>query len=292
MANSGGINGEVTPFYDKATGTVTYVVADPSSKCCAVIDPVLDYDAKSGRTSTEGVERVGDFIRQQGLAVALILETHVHADHMTGARHVQAQFGGKRGIGSEIVAVQQTFAAVFNLSAAITTDGSEFDYLFMDEARVPLGELELEVLHTPGHTPACVCYRIGDAVFTGDTVFMPDFGTARCDFPGGDARTLYASIRRILSLPGDTRVFVGHDYGRENRAPAWETTIAAERAANIHVGDAVTEDDFVQMREKRDAELAYPNLILPSIQVNIRGGAFPEPESNGISYLKIPLNAV
>lgn len=292
MADGSGETGVVTPFYDKATGTITYVVADPPTKRCAVIDPVLDYDAKSGRTSTAGLEIVADFIGQQGLSVDWILETHVHADHITGARELQAQFGGKRGIGSAIAAVQQTFAPVFNLGPDFATDGSQFDQLFDDGARVPLGELELEVFHTPGHTPACVCYRLGDAIFTGDTVFMPDFGTARCDFPGGDARTIYASIRRILSLPGESRVFVGHDYGTKNRSPAWETTVAEQRAKNIHVGDAVSEDDFVQMREKRDSELDFPNLILPAIQLNIRGGGLPEPEQNGVSYLKIPINVV
>lgn len=284
------MNPEVTPFYDDATGTITYVVVDPATKCCAVIDPVLDYDASSGRTATTGVDRVTDFVKDKGFSVEWILETHVHADHMTSACHVQEQLGGKRGIGKEIVVVQRTFGEIFNLGTAFPTDGSQFDRLFEDGAQVPLGDMTLEILHSPGHTPACICYRVGDSMFTGDTIFMPDFGTARCDFPGGDARTLFASIRRLLALPEATRVFVGHDYGTEERSPAWETTVAEQRANNIHVCDAISEDEFVAMRETRDAELSYPKLILPSIQVNIRGGGFPEPEDNGVAYLKTPLN--
>jgi len=283
---------DVTPFYDDATGTITYVVADPSTRHCAIIDPVLDYDASSGRTAARGADTVAQFVGKQDYTVDWILETHVHADHMTGACHLQAELGGQRGIGAEIVAVQRTFAEVFNLGPDFPTDGSQFDRLFEDGAKLPLGDLTVKVLHSPGHTPACVCYQIGDAVFTGDTVFMPDFGTARCDFPGGDARTLFHSIRRILALPPETRVFVGHDYGTKDRSPAWETTIAAERDSSVHMRDTVTEEDFVTMREARDAELDFPKLILPSIQVNLRGGKFPDPESNGVSYLKIPLNAL
>lgn len=283
---------DVTPFYDEATGTVTYVVADPSTRHCAVVDPVLDYDASSGRTATAGADTVARFVGEQGYTVDWILETHVHADHMTGACHLQEKLGGQRGIGAEIVAVQRTFAEIFNLGGDFPADGSQFDRLFEDGAELPLGDLTITVLHSPGHTPACVCYRVGDAVFTGDTVFMPDFGTARCDFPGGDARTLFRSIQRILALPPETRVFVGHDYGTKKRTPAWETTIAAERDSSVHVRDGVSEDDFVAMRETRDAELDFPKLILPSIQVNLRGGKFPDPEPNGVSYLKIPLNAL
>ena len=283
---------EVTPFHDNATGTVTYVVADPTTKNCAIIDPVLDYDPSAGRTATAGADKVADFIGQQGLAVEWILETHIHADHMTAARYLQDKLGGKRGIGGEIVGVQRTFAEIFNLGDAFTADGSQFDALFADGAQIPLGNLLLEAMHTPGHTPACLCYRTEAAVFTGDTVFMPDFGTARCDFPGGDARTLYASIKRVLALPPETRVFVGHDYGTEERSPAWESTVGIERESNLHVRDGISEDAFVEMREARDATLGYPALILPSIQVNIRGGDFPEPESNGVAYLKIPLNAL
>jgi glyoxylase-like metal-dependent hydrolase (beta-lactamase superfamily II) len=283
---------DVSPFYDEATGTITYVVAEPLSRHCAVIDPVLDYDASSGRTATTGAGTVAQFIMEQGYTVDWILETHVHADHMTGACHLQGKLGGQRGIGAEIVAVQRTFAEIFNLDAGFSANGSQFDRLFEDDAELSMGELTLKVIHSPGHTPACVCYQVGDAVFTGDTVFMPDFGTARCDFPGGDARTLFHSIRRILALPPETRVFVGHDYGTKERSPAWETTIAAERASSIHVRDDVSEEAFVAMREARDVELGYPKLILPSIQVNIRGGKFPDPDSNGVSYLKIPLNAL
>lgn len=283
---------DVTPFYDEATGTITYVVADPSTRHCAIVDPVLDYDASSGRTATGGADAVAQFVAKQGYTVDWILETHVHADHMTGACHLQDKLGGQRGIGAEIVAVQRTFADIFNLGSDFPTDGSQFDRLFEDGAELSLGDLTVTVLHSPGHTPACVCYQVGDAIFTGDTVFMPDFGTARCDFPGGDARTLFRSIRRILALPPETRVFVGHDYGTKERAPAWETTIATQRESSVHVRDGVSEEDFVAMREARDAELGFPNLILPSIQVNLRGGRFPEPESNGVSYLKIPLNAL
>lgn len=283
---------DVTPFYDEATGTITYVVADPSTRHCAIIDPVLDYDASSGRTATSGADTVARFVAKQDYTVDWILETHVHADHMTGACHLQDKLGGQRGIGAEIVAVQRTFADIFNLGPDFPTNGSQFDRLFEDGAELPLGDLTMKVLHSPGHTPACVCYQVGDAVFTGDTVFMPDFGTARCDFPGGDARTLFRSIRRILALPPETRVFVGHDYGTPERPPAWETTIAAECESSVHVRDGVSEEDFVTMREARDAELGFPNLILPSIQVNLRGGKFPDPEPNGVSYLKIPLNAL
>ncbi len=283
---------DVTAFFDERTCTVTYVVADPESAACAIVDSVLDYDAKSGRTSTAGAEKVLAFVRDNALEPKWILETHAHADHLTAARHLRENLGAKTGIGAAVRRVQQTFAEIFNIGPDFPTDGSQWDRLFEDGDVEPLGGLAIEAMHTPGHTPACVCYRIGDAVFTGDTVFMPDMGTGRCDFPGGSAARLYASIQRILALPPETRVFVGHDYGPGGRPYAWESTVAEQRAANIHVRGGTGEGEFVRMREARDAELDLPNLILPSVQVNIRGGALPPPEDNGVSYLKIPLNAL
>ncbi len=283
---------DVEAFFDERTSTITYVVADPDAKVCAVIDSVLDYDPGSGRTSTESADRVGAHVGDNGLEVVWILETHAHADHLTGARHLKERLGGATAIGAEILSVQKTFAELFNLGPEFPADGSQWDRLLGDGDSLELGGLTIEAMHTPGHTPACTCYLIGDAVFTGDTVFMPDFGTARCDFPGGNAATLYASIRRILELAPETRVFVGHDYAPGDRAFAWESTVAEERARNIHVHDGVGEDEFVRLREGRDAELEVPRLILPALQVNIRGGALPPPEDNGVSYLKLPLNAL
>lgn len=285
---------DITAFFDKSTCTVTYVVADPVSASCAVIDSVLDYDAKSGRTTTASADKVLAFIGDNGLKPEWILETHAHADHLTAAQYLRSQLGtGVRlGIGAAILAVQQTFARIFNAEPEFATDGSQWDRLFEDGGTAPLGKLTIEALHTPGHTPACVCYRIGDAVFAGDAIFMPDMGTGRCDFPAGSATALYASVRRILALAPETRIFVGHDYGPGGRPIAWESTVAQQRAENIHLRDGTDEQAFVEMREARDAELDLPNLILPSVQVNIRGGAFPPPEENGLSYLKIPLNAL
>ncbi len=282
---------EVHGFFDEVTFTVTYVVVDPETRNAAIIDPVLDYDFRSGRTGTDSADKVLAFVKEQGLTVPWILDTHVHADHMTGAAHVKEQLGAPTGIGRHVCTVQETFRKLYNIPD-LATDGSQFDRLFEDGDTFTIGTLEAHVMHTPGHTPACLTYVIGDAAFCGDTLFMPDYGSARCDFPGGDARTLFRSNRRILSLDPATRIFVGHDYMPNGRPVAWETTVAEERADNIHVNDSVSEDDFVAMREARDATLNMPNLILPSLQVNLRNGAFPPPEDNGVSYLKIPLNAV
>ena len=283
---------DVTPFFDERTFTVTYVVADPGSGVCAVVDSVLDYDSKSGRTSAAGADKVLAFVRDNELEPKWILETHAHADHLTAARYLRENLGAKTGIGAAVRRVQQTFAEIFNIGPDFPTDGSQWDRLFEDGDIESLGELAIEVMHTPGHTPACVCYRIGDAVFTGDTIFMPDMGTGRCDFPGGSAAQLYASTQRILALPPETRVFAGHDYGPGGRPYAWESTVGNQRATNMHLRDGISEQEFVRMREARDAKLDLPNLILPSVQVNIRGGALPPPEDNGVSYLKIPLNAL
>ncbi len=283
---------DVTPFFDEVTCTVTYVVADPASGACAVLDSVLDYDPGSGRTSTNAADKVLGFIRDNELKPHWILETHAHADHLTAARYLRQTRGGKTGISADVRQVQQTFAQLFNLGSEFPRDGSQWDRLFEDGDVEPLGELTIEALYTPGHTPACVSYRIGDAVFVGDTLFMPDMGTGRCDFPGGSAAHLYHSIQRILALPPATRVFVGHDYGPGGRAFAWESTVREQRATNKHLHDGVSEHDFVAMRKVRDGELDLPKLILPAVQINIAGGALPPPEDNGVSYLKIPLNAL
>lgn len=282
----------IEPFFDAATWTLSYVVYAAPGAACAVVDPVLDYDPRSGRTATRSAERLIEFVRARQLRVEWILETHAHADHLSAAPYIRRQLGGRIAIGERIRAVQGVFKKVFNLEAGFRLDGSQFDHLFADGERFRVGELEAEALHVPGHTPADMAYRIGDAVFAGDTLFMPDVGSARCDFPGGDARTLYRSVRRLLSLPGESRLFVCHDYPPEGRGPRWETTIAEQRSANIHLRDGVSEDEFVALRTARDRTLEMPNLILPSIQVNIRAGELPPPEANGVSYLKIPLNAL
>lgn len=281
---------QIQAFFDEATFTVTYLVSDPQTKTAAIVDSVLDYDPKSGRTSTASADAALAAAKRADLRVDWILETHAHADHLSAGSYLRAKTGAKIAIGEHIVTVQKTFGPIFNLEAK-KADGSDFDRLLKDGDRLKLGNLDLEVMYTPGHTPACVSYKIGDAVFVGDTLFMPDYGTARADFPGGDARQLYRSIKRILSLPSETRLYMCHDYkapGRETYD--WETTVAEERAKNVHIHDGVTEDDFVAKRTARDKTLAMPVLILPSIQVNIRAGALPPPEANGISYLKIPLN--
>jgi glyoxylase-like metal-dependent hydrolase (beta-lactamase superfamily II) len=282
----------VEAFFDPATWTLSYVVYAAPGGACAVIDPVLDYDPKSGRTGTASADRLIAFVRARGLRAEWILETHAHADHLSAAPYVRRELGGRIAIGEHIRAVQGVFKQVFNLEPEFRLDGSQFDHLFADGERFGIGELEGEALHVPGHTPADMAYRIGDAVFAGDTLFMPDVGSARCDFPGGDARALYRSARRLLALPGETRLFVCHDYPPPGRGPRWQTTIAEQRASNIHLRDAVGEDEFVALRTARDRTLEMPNLILPSIQVNIRAGALPPAESNGVSYLKIPLNAL
>ena len=282
----------VTAFFDEATFTVTYVAADPASAHAAVIDPVLDYDAASGRTSTTSADAVAAFVADNGLTVDWILETHVHADHLSAAPYLRTKLGGQIAIGRNVAAVQETFKGVFNIDE-LATDGSQFDHLFDDGDEFEVGSIAGSIIGTPGHTPACITYVVGDAAFVGDTLFMPDFGTARTDFPGGDAGMLFDSIQKILALPDDTRLFMCHDYKAPGRDEfAWETSVAEQRAANVHVNSHVSRDEFVAMREGRDAELGMPKLILPSIQVNVRAGRLPEPEANGVSYLKIPLDAL
>lgn len=288
----------VEPFFDPVTATVTYVVHAGRGTACAIVDPVLDYDPKSGRTSTGSADRVIAFVRENGLAVQWLLETHAHADHLSSAPYLKSQLGGKIAIGEHIRTVQGVFREIFNLGDTLAADGSEFDHLFKDGETFEVGAIGAHAMHVPGHTPADVAYRIGDAVFVGDTMFMPDVGSARCDFPGGDAHALYRSARKLLSLPGETRLFMCHDYPpaatelREPREPRFETTVDEERRENIHLNDSVSEEAFVAMRTARDRTLAMPNLILPSIQVNIRAGRMPEPEDNGMRYLKIPVDAL
>jgi len=278
----------VDAFFHEPTCTVTYVVAHDGR--AAIIDSALDYDMASGRTATRAADAVADFVREKGYAVDWVLETHVHADHITAGPHLRAMLGGRTGIGAEVRTVQRTFQEIFNFKDGFAPDGAQFDRLFADGDRFAVGGLTGRVLHTPGHTPACVSYHIGDAAFVGDTLFMPDFGTARCDFPGGDAVRLYASIRRILDLPPETRIFVGHDYAPGDRGYEWETTVAEERADNKHVRDGIDEAAFVKTRAARDGALVPPALIIPALQVNIRAGALPPAEDNGVSYLKVPLN--
>ena len=283
---------DVRGFFDAATHTVTYLVSDPDTGQAAIIDPVLDYEPASARTSTGSVDAVMSALREAGLTLAMVLETHAHADHLTAADYLRRTEGVPVGIGERITAVQSTFGPLFDAND-VTHDGAVFDRLHADGDAFPLGNLSVEVIHTPGHTPACVSYRIGDALFTGDTLFMPDYGTARADFPGGDARTLYRSIQTLLALPDETRIFVGHDYLPAGRNEfRFETTVGDQRANNIHVGGGMSEDAFVAMREARDATLKAPQLILPSLQINIRAGALPPPELDGRRYLKIPLDVI
>lgn len=278
----------IRAFFDEPTNTVSYLVADPESRTAAVIDPVLDYDHRSGEVDTGSVEAILAAASQTGYRIAWALETHAHADHLSGSPYIKAKTGAKIGIGERIKDVQRIFRPLFDASD-LKTDGSDFDHLFADGERFAIGGLAAEVMFTPGHTPACISYRIADAVFVGDTLFMPDYGTARADFPGGDARALYRSIQKILDLPPETRLFMCHDYKAPGRdAYAWETTVAAERD-NVHLRGGVSEDAFVAMRTARDATLAAPTLLLPSIQVNIRAGRFPPAEDNGVRYLKIPV---
>ena len=281
----------VNAFFDPATFTVSYVAREPNGETCAIIDSVLDFDPASGRTDTSSADAIIDFVKSEGLTVAWILESHVHADHLSAAPYLQERLGGKIGIGDQITVVQDTFGKVFNEGTAFKRDGSQFDALFKEGDTLNIGEMRLDVIHTPGHTPACLTYVIGDAAFVGDTLFMPDFGTARCDFPGGSAENLYKSIQKILSLPDETRIFVGHDYKAPGRDEfAWETTVGEQKAMNVHVGAGKPLEEFVSMRQERDASLGMPRLILPSIQTNMRAGQMPEPESNGVSYLKTPVN--
>jgi glyoxylase-like metal-dependent hydrolase (beta-lactamase superfamily II) len=283
---------QVRGLFDAATWTVTYIVHTGAGSDCAVIDSVLDYDPKSGRTQHTSADKVIDYVNANSLKVRWILETHAHADHLSAAPYLRAELGGRIGIGANITQVQQVFKGVFNLEPGFKQDGSQFDHLFQEGETIPLGQLAGEVMFVPGHTPACAAYRFGDAAFIGDTLFMPDVGTARCDFPGGDAKTLFASTRKLLTLPAETRLFMCHDYPPTDRAVAFETTVGEQRAKNIHVHDGVSEDEFVAMRTKRDATLEMPTLILPSVQVNIRAGEMPPKEDNGVAYLKIPLNSL
>ena len=280
----------IEPFFDPVTGTVTYVVYDRFAGHAAVIDSVLDYDPKSGRTGTASACKVIDFVRKQQLTVEWILETHAHADHLSAARYLKRELGGKIAIGEKIRTVQGVFRNIFNLEPEFRLDGSQFDHLFAADETFRIGELQARVLFVPGHTPADMAYLVEDAAFVGDTLFMPDVGSARCDFPGGDTHTLYRSAHKLLSLPAETRLFMCHDYPPAGREPAWETTVAAQRANNIHLHDGVSEAAFVGMRKARDATLDMPTLILPAIQVNIRAGDIPPAENNGVAYLKIPLN--
>ena len=283
---------EVEGVFDPETGTVTYLVSDPASGQAAVIDPVREFDPRSAQTGTQGADALIARIRARGLAVAWLLETHVHADHLSAAPHLKRALGGRNAIGGRIGEVQRAFRDIFGFDRSFHADGSQFDHLFADGEEFALGTIPVRVLHTPGHTPACVSYLIGDALFVGDTLFMPDSGTARCDFPGGDATTLYRSIRRLLALPGATRMFICHDYRPGGRAAAWETTVAEQRAHNIHAHDGVSEAEFVALRTARDRTLSMPVLIIPSVQVNIQAGELPAPEANGVRYLRVPIDVL
>lgn len=283
----------IKAFFDNATNTVSYVVQEPNGQTCAIIDSVLDYDAAAGRTDTTSADAIIEWIKAQDLHVAWILESHVHADHLSAAPYLQDALGGKIGIGEQITVVQNTFGKIFNEGTRFQRDGSQFDALFEDGDSIHVGQMRVDVMHTPGHTPACLTYVIGDAAFVGDTLFMPDFGTARCDFPGGSATDLFNSIQKILTLPDETRVFVGHDYkapGREDFA--WETTVAEQKALNVHIGADRPMDDFIAMRSARDAKLGMPRLILPSLQTNMRAGHFPEPDETGKRFFKVPINEI
>ena len=279
-------------IFDKATWTITYIVHQGVGTACAIIDSVLDYDPKSGRTTTTSAEKVVDYVKANQLKVEWILETHAHADHLTAAPYLKQHLGGKIAIGDHISNVQKVFKGIFNMEPSFKQDGSQFDHLFKDGEAIQVGGLTGHTMYVPGHTPACVAYQFVDAVFVGDTMFMPDVGTARCDFPGGDAKTLFASVHKILSLPPDTRLFMCHDYPPNGRDVKFESTVADQRANNIHVHDGISEAQFVDMRTKRDATLEMPVLILPAVQINIRAGELPPKEDNGIAYAKIPLNAL
>lgn len=284
---------KVTGFFDEPTNTVSYVVADGDTMKAAIIDSVLDYDSAAAHTTTTNADRIVDFVRNNGLTVEWILETHVHADHISAAPYIQQTTGGKLGIGDKIKLVQETFGKIFNEGTEFQRDGSQFDRLFKDGDKFSIGNIRANAMHTPGHTPACMTYVIGDAAFVGDTLFMPDFGTARADFPGGDARALYRSIKKVLSLPPETRLFLCHDYKAPGRDQfAWETTVAEQRACNVHVKDGVTEEQFVAMRTARDKTLSAPKLIIPSIQINMRAGNLPPAQEDGNVYLKVPLNRI
>ena len=281
----------ITAFFDEATFTVTYIVADPATKECAVIDSVLDYDANMGRTRTDSADRVIEHIKNHGLNLVWLLETHVHADHLSGAPYLQEQLGGKIAIGDQITQVQDIFGNLFNAEDGFARNGSQFDQLLTPNQALKIGTMTMTALHTPGHTPACMSFVVGDACFVGDTLFMPDYGTARCDFPGGDATALYESMEQILSLPDETRLFMCHDYAPGGREYLWESTVAESKASNIHLAGK-TKDEFIHMRKERDAQLSSPRLLLPSVQINMRAGHMPPPEDNGITYIKIPVNQI
>ena len=282
---------EVTAFFDEATNTVSYLVRDPNSRKAAVIDSVLDFDQPSGRTKTDSPDRIIAHVRAHDLEVEWILETHVHADHLSAAPYLQQELGGRLGIGANITVVQDTFGKIFNEGTEFQRDGSQFDRLFEEGDSFHIGQMRADVLHTPGHTPACMSYVIGDAAFVGDTIFMPDFGTARCDFPGGSAEVMWDSVQKILALPDDTRIFTCHDYKAPGRDDyAWESTVGEQKASNVHVGAGRSREEFVRLRTERDAKLNMPKLILPSLQINMRAGRLPPAEDNGTSYLKLPLN--
>jgi glyoxylase-like metal-dependent hydrolase (beta-lactamase superfamily II) len=290
MSTEANVKADIKGIYDSATSTVSYVVADPETRRAAIVDSVLDFDVKAGRTSTKSADDIIAYVKSRRLTVDWLLETHAHADHLTAAPYLKEKLGGRIAIGEHIKTVQQTFKKIFNAEPAFATDGRQFDHLFKDGEKFRIGTIEATVMHTPGHTPACLTYVVGDAAFVGDTLFMPDYGTARCDFPGGDAATLYRSIRKVLSLPPETRLFMCHDYQPGGRPVKWQTTVAEERAGNIHARDGVSEAEFVAMRTARDKTLEMPVLILPSVQINMRAGRFPPAEDNGVSYLKLPLN--
>ena len=282
---------DITSFFDEATNTISYIVCDPNGSSCAIIDSVLDFDFASGRTDTKSADKLINFVKENKLDVQWLLESHVHADHLSAAPYIQMEVGGKIGIGSHITDVQETFGKIFNEGTEFQRDGSQFDKLFVEGDTFHIGQLRGDVLHTPGHTPACMTYVIGDAAFVGDTLFMPDFGTARCDFPGGSSENLFASIQKILTLPDATRIFVGHDYkapGREHYA--WETTVGEQKKKNIHIKSGQSKEDFVKLRDERDAKLAMPKLIVPSLQINMRAGNMPEPDEQGDVFLKVPIN--
>ena len=282
---------DITAFFDDATNTISYVVRDPNGSACAIIDSVLDFDFASGRTDTQSADKLVNFVRDNNLDVQWLLESHVHADHLSAAPYIQTKVGGKIGIGSRITDVQETFGKIFNEGTEFQRDGSQFDELFVEGDTFHIGQLRGDVLHTPGHTPACMTYVIEDAAFVGDTLFMPDFGTARCDFPGGSSEKLFSSIQKILALPDSTRIFVGHDYkapGRENYA--WETTVGEQKNKNIHIKVGKSKDEFVKLRDERDATLSMPKLIVPSLQINMRAGNMPKPDEQGDVFIKVPIN--
>ncbi len=281
---------EVVAFFDEGSNTISYIVRDPTSTSCAIVDAVMEIDYAAGRLTFDGADAMIDRIRDEGWTLEWLIETHIHADHLSGAPYIQRELGGRIGIGEQVTEVQETFGKIFNEGTEFQRDGSQFDRLFADGDSYQIGALTAHVMHTPGHTPACMTHVIGNAAFVGDTLFMPDGGSARADFPGGDARTLYRSVRRVLELPGETRLFMCHDYGPNGREIRWETSVADERAHNIHVRDGIDEDSFVSMREARDETLAMPKLIVPSLQVNMRAGKLPPAEDNGTVYLKVPIN--